>query len=95
MMLSSLSSDTCCPYYITLTLDGRRIGSLRIRGPELDEVFHDFARSRHVHLLRRSIADNLAHRALPAPPSAAPRQSDTPHDPLPPDSADPVEPQLL
>ncbi|WP_372404859.1 ATP/GTP-binding protein [Streptomyces luteireticuli] len=82
-------------HYITLTVDGRRIGPLRIRGPELDEVFHDLARPRHVHLLRRSIAENLTPRALPAPHSAVARQRGTPQDSPPPDNAGPVEPRLL
>ncbi|MFE6020795.1 ATP/GTP-binding protein [Streptomyces sp. NPDC056441] len=41
-------------HYMTLTVEGRRIGPVRITGPHLDEVFADFARPGKAAALERS-----------------------------------------
>ncbi|MFI9040913.1 ATP/GTP-binding protein [Streptomyces sp. NPDC053726] len=41
-------------HYMSLTVQGRRIGPVRITGPHLDEVFADFARPRQAAALERS-----------------------------------------
>ncbi|MGP4009970.1 ATP/GTP-binding protein [Streptomyces sp. 4N124] len=41
-------------HYITLTVDGRRVGPVRITGPHLDEVFADYARPGNVATLERA-----------------------------------------
>lgn len=41
-------------HYMTLTVDGRRVGPVRITGPHLDEVFADYARPGDVAALERA-----------------------------------------
>ncbi len=41
-------------HYMTLTVDGRRIGPVRITGPHLDEVFADYARPGKVAALEHA-----------------------------------------
>ncbi|MFJ9752330.1 ATP/GTP-binding protein [Streptomyces chartreusis] len=41
-------------HYISLTVDGRRIGPVRITGPHLDEVFADYARPNRARALVRA-----------------------------------------
>ncbi|MFF7130493.1 ATP/GTP-binding protein [Streptomyces sp. NPDC008240] len=41
-------------HYMSLTVQGRRIGPVRITGPHLDEVFADYARPRQAAALERS-----------------------------------------
>ncbi|WP_369362605.1 ATP/GTP-binding protein [Streptomyces sp. CG4] len=41
-------------HYMSLTVEGRRIGPVRITGPHLDEVFADYARPRQAAALERS-----------------------------------------
>ncbi|MCX4862398.1 ATP/GTP-binding protein [Streptomyces canus] len=41
-------------HYISLTVNGRRIGPVRLTGPHLDEVFADYARPRMVAALERA-----------------------------------------
>lgn len=53
-------------HYITLTVAGRRLGPLRIRGPELDKVFAPLARPQHVGLLRKTIYSNLNAQPIAA-----------------------------
>ncbi|SEE11095.1 hypothetical protein [Streptomyces sp. PAN_FS17] len=58
-------------HYISLTVEGRRIGPVRITGPHLDEVFADYARPNRARALVRAAQataetaplDELTHRA--------------------------------
>ncbi|MDN3059398.1 ATP/GTP-binding protein [Streptomyces sp. SRF1] len=46
-------------HYISLTVDGRRVGPLQMRGPELHQTFRRLARPRDVPALNRA-ADDMA-----------------------------------
>ncbi|OQR63420.1 ATP/GTP-binding protein [Streptomyces maremycinicus] len=41
-------------HYMSLTIDGRRVGPVQVSGPHLDEVFADYARPAHTAALERS-----------------------------------------
>ncbi|ANZ13387.1 ATP/GTP-binding protein [Streptomyces noursei] len=49
-------------HYVTLTVDGRRVGPLLIRGPQLSELFDDLARPGQLRALRAAIDANLRSR---------------------------------
>ncbi|MEU8481061.1 ATP/GTP-binding protein [Streptomyces hygroscopicus] len=51
-------------HYMSLTVDGRRVGPLQVRGPELSEVFPRLARTRSVGALNRAADDKAAARPV-------------------------------
>lgn len=51
-------------HYASFTVDGDRIGPLRIRGPELEEVFGDLARRKETNALYRAAHRNAGARPL-------------------------------
>ncbi|MGI5255632.1 ATP/GTP-binding protein [Actinacidiphila glaucinigra] len=51
-------------HWASFTVGGQRIGPLRIRGPELDEVFRDLARPNKTRALLRAAHDNTGARPL-------------------------------
>ncbi|MFB7176914.1 ATP/GTP-binding protein [Streptomyces sp. NPDC056257] len=51
-------------HYASLTVAGKRIGPLRIRGPELEEVFGPLARPARTGALRRAAHENAGARPL-------------------------------
>jgi hypothetical protein len=51
-------------HWATFTVDGNRVGPLRIRGPKLDEVFGDLARPGKVRALQRAADTNTHARPL-------------------------------
>ncbi|WP_211257254.1 ATP/GTP-binding protein [Streptomyces megasporus] len=51
-------------HYITLTVGGRRLGPLLIRGPQVSEVFDKFARPSQVGRLHAAVVHNLAARPV-------------------------------
>ncbi|MFH8698812.1 ATP/GTP-binding protein [Streptomyces chartreusis] len=51
-------------HYISLTVDGRRVGPVRLTGPHLDEVFADFARPDSVAALQRAARTMAGARPL-------------------------------
>ncbi|MCY0932041.1 hypothetical protein OTB20_38910 [Streptomyces sp. H27-H1] len=53
-------------HYASFTVDGKRIGPLRIRGPELEEVFDDLARPKETGALFQAAHRNTGARTLAA-----------------------------
>ncbi|MEU5930043.1 ATP/GTP-binding protein [Streptomyces antimycoticus] len=51
-------------HYISLTVDGRRVGPLQMRGPELHETFRRLARPHDVPALNRAADDMAAARPI-------------------------------
>ncbi|WP_407842130.1 ATP/GTP-binding protein (plasmid) [Streptomyces sp. DSM 116496] len=51
-------------HYASFTVDGERIGPLRIRGPELEEVFGDLARRKETTALYQAAHRNAGARPL-------------------------------
>ncbi|MFZ3475751.1 ATP/GTP-binding protein [Streptomyces sp. 4.24] len=63
-------------HYASFTVDGKRIGPLRIRGPELEEVFGDLARPTETGALLQAAHRNTGARTLAARTKAALAQED-------------------
>lgn len=64
-------------HYASFTVDGKRIGPLRVRGPELEEVFANLARPGRTQALTRAAHQNAGAAPLHELTAQALAQTDT------------------